>query len=81
MKKFCEGCGKVINPQTLICDACGTDYNEKPQCDCLYDQMALLEFIDEHRDHPSICDVVRRRQVELWDNPVYKILIGGEDHV
>ena len=45
--------------------------------DIIAEQVALLEFIDEHRDHPSICDVVRRRQVELWNNPVYKRLIGG----
>ena len=43
MKKHCDGCGKVINPKTLICDACGTDYNEKPQCNCLYSEVAFYE--------------------------------------
>ena len=46
----------------------------------LYDeQMALLEFIDEHNEDKELCDVVRRRQVELWNNPVYKRLIGGAE--
>jgi hypothetical protein len=39
--------------------------------------MALLEFVDEHRDDKEICEVVRKRQVELWDNPTYKRVIGG----
>ena len=43
MMKICEGCGKLINPQTLICDYCGRDYNEKPKCDCLYDQIGFWE--------------------------------------
>ena len=29
---FCENCGKRLD-KTLICSACGTDYNEKPVCD------------------------------------------------
>ena len=32
----CVNCGKIVNPNTLICDACGTDYNEKPKCDHFY---------------------------------------------
>ena len=44
----------------------------------LYDeQMALLEFIDEHSEDKELCEVVRKRQVELWDNPTYKRVIGG----
>ena len=45
--------------------------------DLLGEQCALLEFIDEHKDDKELCDVVRRRQVELWDNAVYKRVIGG----
>ena len=33
INKYCENCGKIINRKTLICDACGTDYNEKPACE------------------------------------------------
>lgn len=38
IKKFmCVNCGKIVSPQTLICDACGTDYNEeKPKCEHFY---------------------------------------------
>ncbi len=35
-RQVCENCGKIINPNTLICDACGTDYNEKPKCEHFY---------------------------------------------
>lgn len=39
IKKFmCENCGKLVNPKTLICDACGTDYNEKPKCEHFYNK-------------------------------------------
>lgn len=34
----CVNCGKIVNPNTLICDACGTDYNDKPKCDHLYEK-------------------------------------------
>ena len=44
----------------------------------LYDeQMALLEFVDEHSEDQELCEVVRKRQVELWNNPTYKRVIGG----
>lgn len=36
MRRDCVNCGKIINPKTLICDCCGTDYNEKPKCEHLY---------------------------------------------
>lgn len=46
----------------------------------LYDeQMALLEFIDEHSEDKELCEVVRKRQTELWNNPVYKRVIGGHE--
>jgi hypothetical protein len=34
--KYCKNCGKLINPSTLVCDACGTDYNDKPKCEHFY---------------------------------------------
>lgn len=34
--KLCINCGKINNPETLFCDACGTDYNVKPKCEHLY---------------------------------------------
>lgn len=46
----------------------------------LYDeQMALLEFIDEHSEDKELCEVVRKRQAELWNNPTYKRVIGGQE--
>lgn len=33
---FCVNCGKILNPKTLVCDACGTDYNDKPKCEHFY---------------------------------------------
>ena len=45
----------------------------------LYDeQMALLEFIDEHSEDKELCEVVRKRQAELWNNSTYKRVIGGQ---
>lgn len=33
INKYCENCGKILNKNTLICDACGTDYNDCPNCE------------------------------------------------
>ncbi len=38
----CVNCGKILNLQTLICDACGTDYNPKPKCDHIYDHWEII---------------------------------------
>ena len=46
--------------------------------DLIGEQCALLEFIDEHREDKELCEVVRKRQVELWNNAVYKRVIGGD---
>ena len=45
MKKriVCVNCGKIVNSSTLICDACGTDYNDKPKCEHLYDKYFVRE--------------------------------------
>ena len=42
INKYCENCGKIINKKTLICDACGTDYNEKPACEHFYNHYMLM---------------------------------------
>lgn len=47
INRYCENCGKILNKQTLICDACGTDYNEKPECDHVYNEFMIHE---EFRD-------------------------------
>lgn len=74
-------CGRIYNSERVALHYHKDNPNSLSSSttldDIIGEQVALLEFIDEHRDHPSICDVVRRRQVELWDNPVYKRLIGG----
>ena len=45
--------------------------------DIIAEQVALLEFLDEHRDDKEICEAIRIRQSELWINPTYKRAIGG----
>lgn len=45
--------------------------------DIIAEQVALLEFIDEHRGDAELCEAVRIRQSELWNNPTYKRTIGG----
>lgn len=40
--KYCKNCGKLINPSTLVCDACGTDYNEKPKCEHFYTKWSFV---------------------------------------
>ena len=42
INRYCENCGKILNKKTLICDACGTDYNEKPKCEHLFNQYTLI---------------------------------------
>lgn len=43
INRYCENCGRILNKQTLICEACGTDYNEKPQCDHVYNKYMICE--------------------------------------
>ena len=45
MTRLCENCGKILNPRTLICDACGTDYNEKPKCEHFYTKYHMNQDI------------------------------------
>ncbi len=43
INRYCENCGKILNKKTLICEACGTDYNEKPECDHIYNEYMICE--------------------------------------
>ena len=45
--------------------------------DIIAEQVALLEFLDDHRGDAELCEAVRIRQSELWINPTYKRAIGG----
>lgn len=45
--------------------------------DIIGEQVALLEFLDDHRDDKEICEAIRIRQSELWSNPTYKRVVGG----
>lgn len=45
--------------------------------DIIDEQVALLEFMDDHRQDRELCEAVRIRQTELWNNPTYKRVIGG----
>ena len=36
-RRECANCGKLL-PPSLVCVCCGTDYNEKPKCDHVYDR-------------------------------------------
>jgi len=45
--------------------------------DIIAEQVALLEFLDDHRGDAELCEAVRIRQAELWINPTYKRTIGG----
>lgn len=44
--------------------------------DLIDEQNALLYFINEHSDDREICEAVRKRQADLWTNPVYRRVIG-----
>lgn len=46
--------------------------------DLILEQQALLGFLKDYNDDPELCDAVRRRMIELWDNPVYKRCFGGK---
>ena len=45
--------------------------------DLLGEQRALLLFLEEHNGDRELCEAVRKRQVELWNNPTYRRIIGG----
>lgn len=45
--------------------------------DLYMEQMELLNFLRHHVNDDEICEAIRKRQTELWDNAVYKKLFGG----
>ncbi len=45
--------------------------------DCLGEQRALLNFLEENREDRELCEAVRIRQTELWNNGTYKRTFGG----
>ena len=40
--------------------------------DLVDEQRALFNFLEKHQNDKDLCDAVRIRQTELWNNPVYK---------
>ena len=47
--------------------------------DILGEQRALLDFLATHKSDKEICELVRTRQAELWNNACYKRVIGGTE--
>jgi len=45
--------------------------------DCLGEQRALLDFLEENREDKKLCEAIRIRQTELWNNGTYKRTFGG----
>ena len=44
--------------------------------DLVKEQRALIDFVDQHSLDNGIHEVIRRRQLELWDNPTYKSIFS-----
>ena len=45
--------------------------------DCLGEQRALLDFLENNREDMELCFAVRQRMTELWSNAVYRRTFGG----
>lgn len=65
INRFCENCGKKLD-KSLICSACGTDYNEKPVCEHLFDSYMLdknyiQDFYNLHLKCEKCNDVISLR--------------------
>ena len=45
--------------------------------DLLGEQRALCDFLERNQDDPYICEAIRIRQAELWNNAAYKRTFGG----
>lgn len=45
--------------------------------DLIDEQRALLELFIDYSDDRALCEVIRQRQCELWNNPTYRRIIGG----
>lgn len=46
--------------------------------DIIDEQRALLELLIDYSDDRALCEAIRQRQGELWNNPTYKRAIGGK---
>jgi len=57
------------NPKSL---STVTDFD-----DLIDEQTALLGLFVDYSDDRAICEAIRQRQCELWNNPTYKRVIGG----
>ena len=52
----CSNCGRPINHKTLICEYCGTDYNEYdpvPECEHVYNRVFVTRNIKD-----LTCDLI-----------------------
>lgn len=58
------------NPNSL---STKTDFDE-----LMSEQRALIDFLECNSDDREICEAIRKRQVELWDNECYKRVIRGD---
>ena len=45
--------------------------------DLLGEQRALCDFLERNHDDSHICEAIRIRQAELWNNAAYKRTFGG----
>lgn len=45
--------------------------------DLMGEQKALMDFLALNLDDSDICEAVRNRQIELWQNSTYKRIFGG----
>ena len=45
--------------------------------DLIWEQNSLIEFLNNNEDDEELCEAVRQRQAELWNNPCYKRVFGG----
>lgn len=47
------------------------------RADLYAEQVALLEFLDDNNEDPELCEVVVKRQAELWHNKCYMRTFAG----
>lgn len=46
--------------------------------DLIAEQRELLEFVVDYSDDRVMCEIVRQRQAELWENRVYKAIFSKD---
>ena len=47
------------------------------RADLLQEQLYLISFLFYRQSDTELCEAVRQRQAELWNNPCYKRVFGG----